>query len=576
MRAFALSLLMTFTSAAFAGGDYCLAIRGNGELAPAHWGALGSLVEKLGLPSKQAGGSSASITMFLTEAVATNFLLHESAIEQQNQRASFLIKSFEGFADRLTATDEWKDFMLLNQLAPRSSEWLVSLKSVLAQASAKEGAEAYNFVAKNLDLIKRNFRTGQRLGLISEKNYAPLIGALTRITQNKSLNLSQDLAIAKFYSFELYQAVSVFGNFNAETDANLFFRPGLVDFERVAEQIGKVATFYSTIDASEREKTLWRELADTCAPKAQGLTWNELVAGNPECGQRLNRLIDTHFSSPQKESFVDEIVGGVIPSFPSTAVLTGNAGVQAREALQDYETKMQSDFGASFKIKDTEKVMFGYWGSAADLQKIDGNLRKTIDEKSRRFMRLGVASWKKILSLSPAEPGLAALQPFELENGEKVVSAGGWSDLHPVLVLKAAGCEKVVYITRRGGESVFGQGVAKRLLNLDRTWTDIKDKLLNNGGDPSDMNSLWSKLYNLSNRRSSISQALQAADAVLCTDWDRFKVSNGIKDLIKDAYKSPFFVRNRTAFGDIPLIPELNARDMHPDGYPIYAGCFAP
>jgi hypothetical protein len=123
---------------------------------------------------------------------------------------------------------------------------------------------------------------------------------------------------------------------------------------------------------------------------------------------------------------------------------------------------------------------------------------------------------------------------------------------------------------------MFGQGVAKRLLGYDRDWADIKSVTLNNGGDRNDMTSLWSKLYNLANRTSSISQALQNADAVLCTDWDRFKVTNGIRDLIKDAYKSPYFIRNREALRAAPLFPELNARDMHPDGYPIYAGCFAP
>jgi hypothetical protein len=163
-----------------------------------------------------------------------------------------------------------------------------------------------------------------------------------------------------------------------------------------------------------------------------------------------------------------------------------------------------------------------------------------------------------------------------LNDGEEAVSAGGWSDLHPVLLLRASGCDKVIYVTRRGGESMFGQGVAKRLLGYDRDWADIKSVALNNGGDRNDMTSLWSKLYNLANRQSSISQALQNADAVLCTDWDRFKVTNGIRDLIKDAYKSPYYVRNREALRAAPLYPELNARDMHPDGYPIYAGCFAP
>ena len=33
---------------------YCLALRGNGEAQPAHWGALANLVEKMGLPQIQS------------------------------------------------------------------------------------------------------------------------------------------------------------------------------------------------------------------------------------------------------------------------------------------------------------------------------------------------------------------------------------------------------------------------------------------------------------------------------------------------------------------------------------------
>jgi hypothetical protein len=47
-----LAFALIFTShTTFAQGDYCIALRGNGEAAPAHWGAIAQLVEKLGLPS---------------------------------------------------------------------------------------------------------------------------------------------------------------------------------------------------------------------------------------------------------------------------------------------------------------------------------------------------------------------------------------------------------------------------------------------------------------------------------------------------------------------------------------------
>ena len=52
--------------------DYCLAVRGNGELAPAHWGGFAKLVERMGFPKAMSGGSSASVSLFLFDSVSLN------------------------------------------------------------------------------------------------------------------------------------------------------------------------------------------------------------------------------------------------------------------------------------------------------------------------------------------------------------------------------------------------------------------------------------------------------------------------------------------------------------------------
>ncbi|MGZ3745651.1 MAG: hypothetical protein ACXVBQ_17435, partial [Pseudobdellovibrionaceae bacterium] len=80
--------------------NYCAAIRGNGELMPAHWGAMSSLVEDQGLPSAMAGGSSASITMFLLESLSQN------PLAKTNSEKALLIKSFQGYLEALAQTPE--------------------------------------------------------------------------------------------------------------------------------------------------------------------------------------------------------------------------------------------------------------------------------------------------------------------------------------------------------------------------------------------------------------------------------------------------------------------------------------
>ena len=194
------------------------------------------------------------------------------------------------------------------------------------------------------------------------------------------------------------------------------------------------------------------------------------------------------------------------------------------------------------------------------------------------------------MGLSPAEPGLAPLQEFSA-NGEKLYSAGGWSDLHPIAVLKAHGCGKVVYVTRRGGESLFGQGVAKRLMGFpevpwERLSTSDSMKAINvvrnNQGNPADQTSLWSRLYNLANANSSFNRALNLADAVLCTDWNRFNITDkgAIDAMITEAYRAPWAFRSLTSeLGRVAVkagwriaVPSDNNVDPAL-GYRPYAGC---
>jgi hypothetical protein len=298
------------------------------------------------------------------------------------------------------------------------------------------------------------------------------------------------------------------------------------------------------------------------------------------CQAELAQLMNAHFSGATG-NFAAHPVGLTIPALPSTAVLLGKAHQAAEKAQADYRKAMNPEFGKNFAIPDREEIRFGYWGRENWLAQIAVN-RDISDEKSRRFLSLGQTTWKAALGLSPAEPGLSPFKPFEAR-GMHLTSAGGWSDLHPVLALKAAGCDNVVYLTRRGGESLFGQGVAKRLLGFDRDWSVLSSSSdeakkanakLNNNGDPSDMTSLWSRLYNLANPRSSFRRALSLADAVLCTDWDAHEITEGVHDMIEDAYNAPYSVSVETRLMTSQLTPMLDAQVMSADGYPVYAGCF--
>jgi hypothetical protein len=173
------------------------------------------------------------------------------------------------------------------------------------------------------------------------------------------------------------------------------------------------------------------------------------------------------------------------------------------------------------------------------------------DEKSKKFMSLGEASWLSALSTSPAEPGLSNL----VDINKDLISAGGWNDLHPTLVLKAYGCKDIVYVTRKGGESVFAQGVIKKLTDIDgfnwEEWAGLtadERREKNANGNDLDLGadaSLWSKLYNMANPKSSIRNSMSAATTIVCTDWDRYDSRKDMNALIEDAFTSPWLTDSR-------------------------------
>ena len=200
-------------------------------------------------------------------------------------------------------------------------------------------------------------------------------------------------------------------------------------------------------------------------------------------------------------------------------------------------------------------------------------MRREGDLKSKKFKGIGLGNWFEVLSTSPAEPGLASLQPIPtntsrekvlaemrkaphqrwqgLEYKRNMLSAGGWSDLHPTGVLKASGCERIAYLTRKDGETVFGQQLFIRLTGQQEKvpfWAQLREK--NNEGWPvtgAAADSPWNKLYNLGNPNSSFNRALALADATYCTNWNSFDVFQGqMWPMVAEAYAAPVFLRTGT------------------------------
>ncbi len=545
----------------FASAPYCLALRGNGELEPAHWGALASVVEKMGLPQAQAGGSSGSISTFILDSIASNPWVATANSEDKKIRAAWLLKSLQGVSSYLWQQPSIQNSLDLKQTIVKIQQAVGNgeLKTLLTIARSQDLSTLQKRAADISVLIN----TLNNIGIGDSPKYKNFLVDLQQLSTGHWLSLTR-FKRAQFYSQDLYDAISTFGSFDAQKDQNLFFREGIINFRKLAESLGKVATFVAGQDWNQATTDLFTRLNDLCLPLQNNITWEELVSKEPRCQTMLNQTLNSFFSQPRNWSQVNVArrpVGYSIPSFPMTSVLIGQSHQQALSALNNYHQNLNHEAALTFKINNPNEVRFGYWGKASHLAYIQKNLNQpftaydgrnydfTSDAKSKKFLALGQVSWLDVMSLSPAEPGLASFQPMTI-NGQPALSAGGWSDLHPVLILKAAGCNNVIYVTRTGGDSLFAQGVAKRLLNLDRSWKllstsdefKIQNNNLNNLGDPKDFTSSWSQIFNVANPKSSYMRSVSLADAVVCTDWNKFDITKDFSAMIKEAYTAPYAI----------------------------------
>jgi hypothetical protein len=505
--------LVSTTSMAATPGNYCAAIRGNGELMPAHWGAMSSIVEEQGLPSAMAGGSSASITMFLLESLSLNPLL------KNNSETALMIKSFQGYFEALTQTEEGKSLQSL--FADKAAfQAILATGGKIEEALKNPASKA--LLEKHLESLKI---------LMASKDLKSLINPDFVVYVQRTAMLSNQtdpavVAVYKYRSGQISHALKNFGKFNAQTDKTLFFRPSLINFGGLSQNLGKMADFYANYNnnppAGKQIEERLRQFLDACTPGTQGLSWREINEQRPVCRQLLGsavlmyRAADT--GAADRKSRVDELVGSHIPAYATTSVLTGAAVEKYSQMFVEYQKNADENFGDQLTISQDD-LKFGYWGQEADLANVANKFSSESlyknDAKSQKFLSLGEAPWSDVLAMSPAEPGLSRIVAINREQ----LSAGGWSDLHPTLILKAHGCENIIYVTRKGEESKFAQGIFKRLTLAD--------------------DQTWSQFYDMNNSQSSISRSYQNATQIKCTSWDLFDVKKDMNGLVEEAMHAP-------------------------------------
>ncbi len=550
-------------------GEYSLALRGNGHRMGAHWGAMASLVEQHGFPLAMAGGSSASLSMFLLESVALNPLVQGQSTSRQKALGSLLLKSVHGFlrlsfADsRLANVTGLTQYLHLAQegpaLIPKEllPDWtqLWRLSEYEEEAHPDLWIERYQFFLFNKKQLLQAWETAVNQGWLNReviKRGQHLIRLIT--LSSDAVEVMESIREFRFLVEELERGIAQVGRFDAAGDANLFVRPGILDFQGLATSFGQMADFYAGYFMQEEELALLKQFVARCEQASLGRTWAQLISVRPDCQEKLGQLLKSYFAHYLERrtqaqaplSRVQEPVGRYISAFPTTAVLVGEGAKRVSGWLKGYQETLSADYGRDFKVEPWD-LRFGYWGKEEDLDLLLRHLQQdplliggqdmSRDRKTEKFFALGEASWLEVLSYSPAEPGLAPLLPLRLASGEKVYSAGGWSDLSPTIVLQAhlessgkwsaaasaSGFQpQRIYLTRRGEESQFAQDVLARLVGPDSLEGH--------------------RLFSAENPHSSFVQSHRQAfvDQIMLTDWnDLDPLRDGLTALIEEGYRAP-------------------------------------
>lgn len=489
----------------------CAGIRGNGQNLFAHYGALARHVEEYGAITCAAGGSSGSITAFLIESIWANPDVHTCGTRRcsrlaRDARMALMLKSVTGLVD----TGLFEDVATVNALVEGISAGEIA-ELLRDPTTEDEGLQALRRLLRDL---------------------GPLINP-------DVFDLLANSPDPAFHATDIIEGLQKGLQFIVD-DPRVFLRTSVIDFDAVATLFGAYGSFYAGYGPADRGGvSAWLQ---ACAEPGIGLTW-EQVAQLPgpdgrSCGETFGDLFNRYreaFSADGGPNRADDPVGKYLPSFGVTGVLTGDAVALWRQARDAWIAAEPIPFEPDF-----DDVGVGYWGNERELRRIGRRLDRSNDDLvSEQFVPLGPASWREVLSSSPAEPGFSPAVP--LSSGP--LSVGGWADPLRVLPLEALGARKTIAINRLGGVGGFTESVT-RLLNASDEQVEA--------------------LYSTTDPGSSFFLGLDRATGVWCTDWDG---QGGDPNLLfNDAYGSPLITGDRQL-----LRPRFGYPNVGPD-FSI-AGC---
>lgn len=444
-------------------------------------------------------------------------------------------------------------------------------------------AEKFNelLMTPGADLVNRKILAeigGELIDLPPQKRWE-----MKRASESFDFNASDASLLFRNGPLDFQQlavTIGIFGDFYAQRA-----KDGIYDFSRLNGLVAHCAERHQTKTWYELEAAETNEPNGGCVNGFRGLFAEFFQKVQSEYFFRGNAHPLAFTGTPDETlsySRLRDPTGGALRSLVSISVLTGKAVQKVAEGQQIYDdlynlncnrqpqncirepaigsfdsafsgrngwvARLGNALKQGFKLDFDTDVKFGYWGRRSDQLKIRNGFglpaydlaegapvekgkMGDVDKKSSKFLGLGTTLWYYALVMSPAEPGLSKVIPFfdgtKMDHAEiEGYSAGGWSDLHPSLVLKEMGCQNVVYITREAPQdNEYGEGLAK-IFNISDTG---REELFGNS------------------KGSSFVRSLEKSDAILCTRWNDIKI-NDFAGMASDAFNAEVYHTKNSLF----------------------------
>jgi hypothetical protein len=580
--------------------DYCISIRGNGQRIAALWGALARIIESYGAPAGMGGGSSSTYSMFLVESILMNPHLRASeGPEQYKEQVAFLVKSLMGYINYIQTTPLFEKALALAD-DPNTMKEVDALMKEMEKAkdaralgkvfgkfrlafqyisSGRTRKIAYIFGHSDVKMIMNKELFEEFLAAKKETEaLSSLIDNPKVSDQTKKEAVRTHEKLLAFRKQEFNLSLKNFGNYDVNQNPNLFFRPGPIDFIGFSQLFNRAANFYAGYGYNDNITKKFKKFINKCSVNSLGKKWDEIVKKNSSCQDSFENLVKLHheeqeahekgfkyeiahatiskqsvgqrkkkaFSFPQR---IDDLIGKKVSSMPVTGILLGDSAKRYKEMQKAYYKTTSPRFGDDY-VANEKDLRIGYWGTSEQLAKIQDGLKASIsdglgrefdfgnDYKSSLFYPLYQAKWREVFMASPVEPGLSNIQQVSRTD---VLSIGGWMDHLSAPALKASGCPRVVTITKGDGAGNFESSMIKRVIGLETpTWEEIP--VFSRSGNPEDKESIWGRYSNVANPESSFNTSLNAADAVVCTNYDMVNFKDGLKAFFDNGYDAPVVI----------------------------------